>query len=51
MSNDWKVDYDVYAWKKLDANSEETKKLVNEYFAWTAKDKDGRPFNQGKIFK
>ncbi|XP_060834453.1 elongation factor 1-gamma [Rhopalosiphum padi] len=51
LSNDWKVDYDVYTWKKLDANTEETKKLVSEYFAWTAKDKDGRPFNQGKIFK
>ncbi|VVC34386.1 Thioredoxin-like fold,Glutathione S-transferase, N-terminal,Glutathione S-transferase, C- [Cinara cedri] len=51
MSNDWKVDYDVYTWKKLDANSEETKKLVSEYFAWTATDKEGRPFNQGKIFK
>jgi elongation factor 1-gamma len=51
LSNDWKVDYDVYTWKKLDSNSEETKKLVSEYLAWTAKDKDGRPFNQGKIFK
>ncbi|XP_050538354.1 elongation factor 1-gamma [Daktulosphaira vitifoliae] len=51
LSNDWKVDYDVYTWKKLDANIEETKKLVSEYFAWTAKDNDGRPFNQGKIFK
>ncbi|XP_050425465.1 elongation factor 1-gamma [Adelges cooleyi] len=51
LSNDWKVDYDVYTWEKLDANSEETKKLVSEYFAWTAKDKEGRPFNQGKIFK
>lgn len=51
MSNDWKVDYDVYSWNKLDADSEETKKIVNEYFAWTASDKEGRPFNQGKIFK
>lgn len=51
MSNDWKVDYDVYTWKKLDANNAETKKLVSDYFAWTAKDKDSRPFNQGKIFK
>ncbi|XP_067625747.1 elongation factor 1-gamma-like [Eurosta solidaginis] len=51
LSPDWQIDYDCYAWKKLDANSEETKKLVPQYFSWTGTDKDGRKFNQGKMFK
>ncbi|XP_050296047.1 elongation factor 1-gamma isoform X2 [Anthonomus grandis grandis] len=51
LSPDWQVDYEVYDWKKLDPNSEETKKLVQNYFSWTGEDKDGRKFNQGKIFK
>lgn len=51
LSSDWQVDYEVYDWKKLDAKSEETKKLVQQYFSWSGTDKDGRKFNQGKIFK
>ncbi|XP_053678769.1 elongation factor 1-gamma [Anopheles nili] len=51
LSPDWQVDYEVYDWKKLDANSEETKKLVAQYFSWSGADKNGRKFNQGKIFK
>ncbi|XP_005178105.1 elongation factor 1-gamma [Musca domestica] len=51
LSPDWQVDYEVYDWKKLDPKSEETKKLVEQYFSWTGTDKDGRKFNQGKIFK
>lgn len=51
MSPDWQVDYDVYKWTKLDPRSEETKKLVEQYFSWSGTDKEGRPFNQGKIFK
>lgn len=51
LSSDWQVDYESYNWKKLDPNSEETKKLVTQYFSWTGNDKDGRKFNQGKIFK
>ncbi|XP_058444528.1 elongation factor 1-gamma [Malaya genurostris] len=51
LSPDWQVDYEVYDWKKLDANSEETKKLVAQYFSWSGTDKQGRKFNQGKIFK
>ncbi|KAG8227953.1 hypothetical protein J437_LFUL008759 [Ladona fulva] len=51
LSPDWSVDYDSYAWTKLDANSEETKKLVQQYFSWTGEDKSGKKFNQGKIFK
>lgn len=51
LSPDWQVDYEVYDWKKLDAKSEETKKLVAQYFAWSGTDKAGRKFNQGKIFK
>lgn len=51
MSPDWQVDYESYAWKKLNPDAQETKDLVKQYFSWTGKDKDGRDFNQGKIFK
>lgn len=51
LSSDWQVDYEVYDWKKLDPKSEETKKLVEQYFSWNGTDKQGRKFNQGKIFK
>ncbi|RZF47782.1 hypothetical protein LSTR_LSTR006046 [Laodelphax striatellus] len=50
-SEDTKVDYETYTWSKLDPSNEEHKKLINSYFAWTATDKKGRKFNQGKIFK
>jgi len=48
---DWQIDYETYSWKKLDPASEETKKMVEQYLSWTGTDKDGRKFNQGKIFK
>ena len=51
LSPDWQIDYETYDWKKLDADSDETKKMVTEYLSWTGTDKGGRPFNQGKIFK
>jgi len=51
LSPDWQVDYEVYSWKKLDPESEETKKTVAQYFSWTGTDSAGRSFNQGKIFK
>lgn len=50
-SPDTQIDYETYDWTKLDPTSEETKKLVNQYFSWTGTDKKGRKFNQGKIFK
>jgi len=50
LSEDWQIDFESYEWKKLDPNSEETKKTVNEYFLWEG-DFDGKKFNQGKIFK
>jgi len=51
LSPDWQIDYEVYDWKKLDPSSSEAKKLVEQYFSWTGTDKDGRKFNQGKVFK
>lgn len=51
LSPDWQVDYEVYDWKKLDASAQETKDLVKQYFSWVGTDKQGRKFNQGKIFK
>ncbi|XP_037082693.1 elongation factor 1-gamma-like [Pollicipes pollicipes] len=51
LSPDWQIDFESYSWKKLDANSEETKKMVNDYFKWEGADSKGRKVNQGKIFK
>lgn len=51
QSPDWQIDYESYEWTKLDYNSPDTKKKIQDYFAWTGTDKQGRKFNQGKIFK
>lgn len=51
LSPDWQIDYESYSWTKLDAKSADAKALVTQYFSWTGKDKEGRDFNQGKIFK
>ncbi|KZC14480.1 Elongation factor 1-gamma, partial [Dufourea novaeangliae] len=48
---DWQVDYESYSWTKLDPSKPETAQLVEQYFSWTGADKEGRAFNQGKIFK
>jgi len=50
LSEDLQIDYESYTWSKLDANSDETKKLVEEYLCWEG-DFGGKKFNQGKIFK
>ena len=41
----------VFSWKKLDPASDETKKLVTQYWKWEGEDGEGRKFNQGKILK
>merc|ERR1711931_159935 len=51
LCEDWQIDYESYDWTKLDPDSEETKKMVDQYFKWVGEDKQGRKFNQGKIFK
>ena len=51
LSPDWQIDYSSYDWKKLDADAQETKDLVAQYLKWEGVDKEGRKFNQGKIFK
>ncbi|EMP40768.1 Elongation factor 1-gamma [Chelonia mydas] len=52
LSPDWQVDYESYTWRKMDADSEECKTLVTEYFMWEGEFKHvGKAFNQGKIFK
>ena len=50
LSEDLQIDYESYTWRKLDANSDEAKKLVEEYLCWEG-DFGGKKFNQGKIFK
>merc|ERR1712098_549722 len=51
LSEDWQIDYESYAWKKMDPDTDETKKMVDNYFKWVGQDSEGRAFNQGKIFK
>jgi len=51
LSEDWQIDYESYAWKKMDPDTDETKKMVDNYFKWVGQDSEGREFNQGKIFK
>jgi elongation factor 1-gamma len=51
LSEDWQIDYESYDWRKLDSGTDETKKLVDQYFKWNGEDSKGRKFNQGKIFK
>ncbi|KAJ8394070.1 hypothetical protein AAFF_G00054140, partial [Aldrovandia affinis] len=52
LSEDWQIDHESYAWRKLDPDSEDCKTMVKEYFAWEGEFKHvGKPFNQGKIFK
>jgi len=51
LSEDWGIDYSSYSWTKLDPDTDETKKLVDQYFKWVGEDKSGKAFNQGKIFK
>jgi len=51
LSPDWQVDYETYEWKKLDPAAPETKKMIQDYLSWEGTDKEGRKFNQGKIFK
>lgn len=51
LSPDWQVDFESYSWTKLDSSKEETKTLVEQYFSWVGTDKEGRKFNQGKVFK
>ncbi|MRB67529.1 hypothetical protein GH825_29520, partial [Bacillus thuringiensis] len=50
LSPDLQIDYESDAWKKLDANSPETKKWIDEYFEWEG-EFGGKKFSQGKIFK
>jgi elongation factor 1-gamma len=50
LSADLQTDFESYQWTKLDANSDDTKKKVAEYFSWEG-DFGGKKFNQGKIFK
>merc|ERR1712141_253301 len=51
-SPDWMIDYEVYNWEKLDWDAPETKEMVAKYWSWDEKAQfDGKPFNQGKIYK
>jgi len=51
LSEDWQIDCGSYTWTKLEPTSEETKKLVSQYWKWEGEDAQGRKFNEGKILK
>merc|ERR1712045_52029 len=51
LDDNWQIDYASYDWRKLDSKSDETKKLVDQYWKWEGTDEKGRAFNQDKIFK
>jgi len=51
LQEDWQVDFTSYDWVKLDPSKSETKDVVNQYWKWSGADKNGKKFNQGKIFK
>merc|ERR1711988_713320 len=51
LNEDWQTDYSSYEWNKLDPADPETRKMVDQYWKWEGEDKEGRKFNQGKIFK
>merc|ERR1712024_284065 len=51
LNEDWQTDYSSYEWNKLDPADPETRKMADQYWKWEGEDKEGRKFNQGKIFK
>lgn len=52
LTEDWQVDYESYDWKKLDPNSDETKKLVELFFKQDENSVfEGKKLADGKIFK
>ena len=50
LSEDLSIDSPSYSWKKLDPDSEETKKMVKEFFMQEG-DFGGKQVFEGKIFK
>merc|ERR1712212_1101207 len=50
LCEDWQVDYETYDWKKLDFNSDATKKKIKEFLACEG-DFDGRKYRTCKIYK
>lgn len=52
LSEDLQVDYESYDWRKIDPDSDEAKKLVNDYFGRNDKTEfKGKKFNQCFVWK
>jgi len=49
LSEDWKVDYVAYDWRKLDVTSDADKALITQYFSWEGF--EGKKFVDGKVYK
>ena len=50
LSDDWKIDYECYDWKKLDFDDEETQKKVCAYFDGDEKNFDKR-LREHRVYK
>ena len=52
LSEDWQVDYESFDWRKLDPQSDETRKLVDMFFQQKEDSEwKGKKYCDGKIFK
>merc|ERR1719458_441920 len=45
LDDNWQIDHSSYTWRKLESKSDETKKLVDQYWKWEGTDEKGRKFN------
>jgi elongation factor 1-gamma len=50
LDSDLQLDYEHYDWKKLDHTTEESRKLITDYFIQRG-EVNGKKYNQGKVFK
>merc|ERR1739841_157980 len=42
LDDNWQIDHSSYTWRKLESKSDETKKLVDQYWKWEGTDEKGR---------
>jgi len=51
LCDDWKVDYEVYDWKKLDTDNPEHRELITHYFAHEGFKDPNLEWKDGKVWK
>lgn len=50
LCDDWKIDYETYAWEKLDYNQDSTKELINAYWIGDGKI-EGKEIYKHNVYK